>query len=228
MHEGHRKRMRERFLKDGDFQNFAPHEVLELLLYSTIARGDTNPIGHALIDKFGTLANVFEASPEELKEVSGIGESSAFLLSLIPHLCQAYRHSKWNSRVFLGTTDLLGQYAIDLFIGKQQEEFHLLCVDSNKCLYYDGTIVKGTINEVPAYPRVIVAEALKRNAQYVYFLHNHPGGSSRPSRSDIEATKALNNALESIGVTLLDHVIVAGHGYYSMEEGGDLIAMSDF
>jgi len=90
MHEGHRKRMRERFLKDGDFQNFAPHEVLELLLYSTIARGDTNPIGHALIDKFGTLANVFEASPEELKEVSGIGESSAFLLSLIPHLCQAF------------------------------------------------------------------------------------------------------------------------------------------
>lgn len=222
MHEGHRQRMKQRFLKDGSFENFAPHEILELLLYSTIARGDTNPIAHELIRKFGNLANVFEADLASLKEVDGIGESSAFLLSIIPCLCQAYNQSKWERRIMLSTTDLAGQYAINLFIGKPHEEFRIICLDSNRQVTYQGCVTKGTINEVPAYPRLMVEEVVKRKAQNVIFTHNHPNGSVLPSEADKVATQALLSAMDTIGVNVIDHIIVAGNRFYSMADMGIL------
>lgn len=219
-HDGHRKRMKERFKNDGGFDYFAPHEVLEVLLYATNARRDTNPIAHDLIKEFGNVANVFEASPEELKKIEGIGENSAFLLSIIPHLSRAYQQSKWDRNIVLGNTELAGQYAINLFIGKQCEEFRIICLDSNRRVFYQGKVLSGTINEVPAYPRLIVEEVLKRKAQYVIFAHNHPGGSSRPSEGDMQATEQLIQALDAIGVTVVDHIIVAGNQYYSMADSG--------
>ncbi len=216
MHEGHRKRMKERFLKDGGFENFAQHEILEMLLYSTISRGDTNPVAHELIKKFGSLANVLEASPQELKEIHGVGESSAFLLSMIPALSRAYADSKWSQKICLSEVDVVGQYAINLFLGKAYEEFRIICVDANRQLLYQGCVAKGTINEVPAYPRVVVEEILKRKAQKVYLTHNHPGGTVRSSQADIEATKEIIRALEAVDIEVLDHIIVSGNCYYSM------------
>ena len=122
----------------------------------------------------------------------------------------------------LGNTDLAGQYAINLFIGKPHEEFHVICVDSNRQVFYQGCVVKGTINEVPAYPRLIVEEVLKRKAQNVIFAHNHPSGSLRPSEADCEATDQLIQALDSIGVNVIDHIIVAGNRYYSMADMGQI------
>ncbi len=221
-HDGHRQRIKERFKKDGGFDNFVPHEILEMLLYSTIARGDTNPIAHDLIKEFGNIANVFEADPKELKKIQGIGENSAFLLSMIPHLCRAYNQAKWNRNVYLSTTELAGQYAINLFIGKNHEEFHIICIDSNRRVFYQGRVAQGTINEVPAYPRLIVEEVLKRKAQYVIFAHNHPNGSVHPSEADKQATDQLIQALETINVNVVDHIIVAGNQYYSMADMGIL------
>ncbi len=220
MHDGHRKRMKERYKNDGGFENFAQHEILEMLLYSTIARGDTNPIAHELIQTFGSIANVFEADPEELKKVHGIGESSAYLLSMIPHLSKVYNETKWNRKIMLGTSDLVGQYAINLFIGKTYEEFRIICLDSNRQVFYQGVVTKGTIDEVPTYPRLIVEEVLKHNAKTVIFAHNHPGGSVFPSESDIHATNKLIDALNAIDVCVLDHVIVSGNRYYSMSDKG--------
>lgn len=219
-HNGHRKRMKERFKNDGGFDYFVPHEILEMLLYSTISRGDTNPVAHALIRQYGNIANVFEADPEELKKIDGIGENSAFLLAMIPHLCRAYNQAKWNRNVSLGTTELAGQYAINMFIGKAHEEFRIICVDSKRRIFYQGCITRGTINEVPAYPRLVVEEVLKRNAQHVIFAHNHPNGSVFPSEADKIATAQISAALEAINVNVLDHIIVAGDQYYSMSDMG--------
>ncbi len=218
MHEGHRKRMKERYKNDGGFENFAQHEILEMLLYSTIARGDTNPIAHELIAKFGNIANVFDADPEQLKQVRGIGESSAYLLSMIPHLSRVYNQTKWDRKIMLGTTDLAGQYAINLFIGKTHEEFRVICLDSNRQVFYQGVVAQGTINEVQTYPRLVVAEVLKHNAQNVILTHNHPNGSVFPSESDLNATQQLVTALDAIGVHVLDHIIVSGNQYYSLAE----------
>ncbi len=222
MHDGHRKRMKERFKNDGGFDNFAQHEILEMLLYSTIARGDTNPVAHELIAKFGSLAGVFEANPAELKEVCGIGENSAYLLSMIPHLSRVYNQSKWDKKVMLGTTDLAGQYAINLFIGKANEEFRIICLDSNRHVLHQGCVAKGTINEVAAHPRLVVAEVLSRNAQNVILTHNHPGGSVFPSEQDKKATEQILAALDAIDVNVIDHIIVSGNQYYSMAEKGIL------
>ena len=218
MHNGHRKRMKERLEKEGGFERFAPHEILEMLLYSTNARSDTNPIAHQLIDTFGSLANVFEADKEDLKAVPGVGESSAFLNSMIPHLSRAYMQGKWDRRELLGSTEKSGQYAIDLFIGKEQEELHLICLDSGRRVFYTGCLLKGTIDEVPAYPRVIVSEVIKRNARHIILAHNHPNGSSFPSPADELATAKIEAALSAIGVELIDHIIVSGNSYYSMAE----------
>ncbi|MBE7035012.1 MAG: DNA repair protein RadC [Ruminococcaceae bacterium] len=219
-HDGHRKRMKERFLHEEGFEHFAQHEILELLLYSTIARRDTNPIAHDLIKEYGNIAGVFEADPKKLLEIDGIGENSAFLLSLIPHLARAYNQAKWSRFIQLGTTELAGQYAINLFIGKNHEEFHMICVDSNRRVIHQSRLTKGTINEVPAYPRVIVEEVLRRKAQHVIFAHNHPGGSLLPSESDKLATNQLIAALEAINVNVIDHIIVSGNSYYSMADMG--------
>ena len=222
MHDGHRKRMKERYQNDGSFENFAQHEILEMLLYSTIARGDTNPIAHELIQKFGNIANVFDADPEELKKVRGIGESSAYLLSMIPHLSRVYNQTKWNRKILLGSADVAGQYAINLFIGKTHEEFRVICLDSNRQMFYQGVVAHGTINEVQAYPRLVVAEVLKHNAQSVILAHNHPSGSVFPSDCDIEATQQLIAALDTIDVRVIDHIIVSGNQYYSMAERGNI------
>ncbi|MBE7022732.1 MAG: DNA repair protein RadC [Ruminococcaceae bacterium] len=218
MHEGHRKRMKARFKKEGSFENFAQHEILEMLLYSTIARGNTNPIAHDLLTTFGSLAGVLDADAEELKSIKGIGENSAFLLSMIPSLSQAYNKNKWESRVMLGDTESIGRYAINQFIGKLHEEFHIICMDTNRRVFYSGAVTKGTIDEVAIYPRLVVAEALKHNARYVVLAHNHPSGSIYPSEADIKATRAVITALEAIDMLVLDHVIVAGNSYYSMAE----------
>ena len=216
-HKGHRERLRKRFIDNG-LDGFEDHQALELFLFYAIPRKDTNPLAHSLIDKFGNLANVFEASPEELKQVKGIGESSAYLLSMIPHLSAIYNRTKWDRKVMLGSTDLAGQYAINLFIGKTSEEFRIICLDSNHQVFYQGVVARGTINEVSASPRLVVGEVLKHNAQSVIFAHNHPNGSVFPSDDDVVATKQLVNALDAIDVRVVDHIIVSGNQYYSLAE----------
>ncbi|MBQ3553442.1 MAG: RadC family protein [Clostridia bacterium] len=215
IHEGHRMRMKHRYLHEG-LDHFEPHEILELLLYYSIPRRDINELAHQLIDRFGSLANVFDADVEALCEVDGISESSAILLNLIPQLARVYQQSKWNRTDTLATIDSIGQYAVSMYIGKKNEEFGIICLDSNHQVHFSGTIIKGTINQTEAYPRLIVAEVLKHNAVNVVLTHNHPSGSIMPSASDREATKNIVTALEAIGVTVKDHIIVSGDRFNSM------------
>lgn len=219
MHDGHRMRMKNRYLKEG-LDNFEPHEILELLLFFAIPRRDVNEFAHDLIRHFGSVANVFEADVEELKKVEGIGENTALLLNMIPHLSRAYRLSKWNKNICLGTVDATGRYAVSMFIGKIFEEFAIICMDSGRNLCYSGTIMKGTTNETPAYPRLIVQEALKHNAQNVVLTHNHPNGCILPSEEDKITTARIVQALEAISINVIDHIIVSGEQYYSMAQMG--------
>ncbi len=215
MHEGHRMRMKHRYLHEG-LDHFEPHEILELLLYYSIPRRDINDIAHRLIDRFGSVANVFDADVNALCEVEGISESSAILLNMIPQLSRVYEHSKWDRHATLATVDAIGQYAISMYIGKKNEEFGIICLDSNHKVHFSGLIIKGTINQTEAYPRLIVAEVLKHNAVNVVLTHNHPSGSIMPSANDREATKNIVAALEAIGVTVKDHIIVSGDRFNSM------------
>lgn len=218
-HDGHRMRMKKRYLNEG-LDSFEPHEILELLLYYCIPRRDINELSHRLIEHFGSIANVFDADVEALEQVEGIGETSAILLSMIPQLSRVYNLSKWDRSTSLASVDAVGQYAVSMYIGKKNEEFGIICLDSNRNVHYSGIIIKGTVNQTEAYPRTIVAEVLKHNAVNVILTHNHPNGSIMPSAGDKEATRSILNALEAIGVNVLDHIIVSGDRFFSMAAMG--------
>jgi len=219
VHSNHRARMRKKFKENG-FDGFAEHEILEMLLYYSIPRRNTNPLAHKILDKYKTLANVFDASPEELMKEVEISEVTATLLSMVPKLSKVYETSKWDRKMCLSDTETLGQYAVSLFKDKLNEEFALICLDANRLVHWSGIIIKGTIDRTEAYPRIVVNEALKHNATTVVFAHNHPGGTLAPSVADKEATLELVRILKGIGIDVLDHIIVSGNRYFSMSQMG--------
>ncbi len=218
-HKDHRKRMRKRFLEHG-FDGFAEHEILELLLFFSIPRCDTNPLAHAILNEYKTLANVFEADPASLSKIPGLGENSAVLISMIPHLSRIYEQSKCQKNALLYSTESIGRFATALLKGKTSEEFAMICLDSNRRVHWSGIIAKGTLDRIEAYPRLVVSEVVKHNANNVIFVHNHPNGSLVPSSADKSTTRILVDALTPIGVTILDHMIVSNNRYYSMAEAG--------
>ena len=220
-HKGHRERMRKRFLETG-LKGFAEHEILEMLLFYTIPRCDTNPIAHAILEEYKTLANVFDADPVSLQKIPQVGENTATLLTMMPHLFRAYENSKYGKDCLIQDSCALGEYAASMLRGKKYEEFALICLDSNRRVHWSGTIISGTIDQLEAYPRLVVEEVIKHNAKTVAFAHNHPGGAVRPSAEDRRATQILVELLNSIDVTVIDHIIVAGDRYYSMSEAGTI------
>lgn len=219
MHEGHRKRLKERFLKEG-LDSFEPHQVLELLLFFSIPRRDTNEIAHGLLKKYGSLSGVFEADLKDLSQTPGIGENSAYLLTLIPDLSRRYFNDKWRDKPELNSSTKAGQYAVSLFAGRPYEVFYIICLDAQNKVNYAEMVCEGTINEAPVYPRLIVESALRHKANTVILAHNHPGGSLNPSRADIEATNRIRIALEAISIKVVDHIIVCGSKYVSFAERG--------
>ena len=219
VHKDHRARVRKKFRENG-FSGFADHEILEMLLYYSVPRRDTNPLAHKILDKYKTLANVFDASPDELMREVGVSEVTATLLSMIPKLSKVYETTKWERKVCLDSTEILGEYAISMFKDSVNEEFGLICLDANRCVHWSGIIIKGTIDRTEAYPRVVVDEALKHKATKVVFAHNHPSGTLAPSLADKNATEALVKVLKGIGIEVLDHIIVSGNRYFSMAEMG--------
>ncbi len=221
MHEGHRKRMKMRFMKDG-IDSFEPHQVLELLLFYSIPRRDTNELAHELLKKYGSLSGVFEADPKDLAKIPGIGENTAFLLSLIPQLARRYTNDKWGDKPELNSSTKAGNYAVSLFGGRTYEAFYIICLDAQNRVNYSELVHEGTINEAPVYPRLLVEAAIRHKANSVILAHNHPGGTLNPSRADIEATRTICTALEAISIKVIDHIIVCGEKYYSFAENGRL------
>ncbi|MCX7746529.1 MAG: DNA repair protein RadC [Clostridia bacterium] len=219
MHEGHRKRLRSRFIKEG-LDSFEPHQVLELLLFYSIPRKDTNELAHILLKKYGSLSGVFEADSKDLAGTEGIGENTAILLSLIPQVARMYFKDRWGEKPVLNSSEKAGRYAVSLFTGRLYETFFIICLDAQNKVHYASPVHEGTINEAPVYPRLIVECAIRHQANSVILAHNHPGGSLKPSKADIEATNRIKAALEAISIKVVDHIIVAGDQYMSFAEKG--------
>jgi DNA repair protein RadC len=219
MHEGHRDRLRNRFLAEG-LDNFNQHQILELLLFYTIPRRDTNPIAHNLIKQYGSLPAVLEAGYENLTKVSGLSHNTAVFLTLLPELCRRYLKEKWGDKPVLNSSEKAGKYAVTLFHGRQYEVFYAICMDSQNRVNYADLVHEGTIDSAPVYPRVIIESALRHKATGIILAHNHPGGSLKPSSADIDATKKIKAACETISVRVVDHIIVAGDQYFSFADRG--------
>jgi len=221
IHEGHRKRLKDKYLKVG-LDSFDDHQILELLLFYCIPRKDTNEIAHKLIDKFGSLSSVFEANPYEISKVEGIGMSSAILISMVSQLSRRYLHDKARQKAKLNTVEAACSYVKELFVGRTNEVFYIICLDTQLNVIHSSLIFEGTVKEAVVYPRKVVQEVLLHNASGVIIAHNHPSGSLKPSAEDINTTQKIVNALHYVSVRVHDHIVVGNGETFSFAQNGIL------
>lgn len=219
VHDGHRQRLKDRFLRDG-LDNFEEHQVLELLLFYCIPRRDTNTLAHDLIDRFGSLSRVLEASVEELTEISGISTNGATLLKLITALGRYYQINCAMREKILNDIDDCGNYLTPFFHGRQNETVFLLCLDAKCKVLACEKVGEGGINSAGVPVRQIVETALRANATTTILAHNHPSGLAFPSREDIQTTRRVAAALDTVEVQLTDHIIVADDDWISLAQSG--------
>ncbi len=222
IHDGHREKMRSRFLSGG-LEQFADHEALELLLYYAIPRRDTNPIAHALMDRYGSLSAVLAAPVEDLQKVEGVGENAAILLKLVPRLCAKARLADADRQeLVLNTASRAGAYLLERFYGERNEVIYQLCLDRKGKLLACKKLGEGSIASAALDVRKLVENAILHSAGSVVLAHNHPSGIASPSVEDYAATDRARAALETIGVALADHIIVADGDFVSLAESGYL------
>ncbi len=222
IHANHRSRMRKRYIEKG-IEAFAEHEILEMLLYYCYPRRDTNEIAHNMINKFGSLHNLMDADVKVIQERCGVNENIAVLVNRIPSLARRYTLSKWDSKKQLNNAKTAGDFAVSLFMDATVENFYVICLDKQYHVNKVEHLAEGTLDETAVYPREVVSAAIRHQATAVILAHNHPGGSIKPSRMDLEITRRLREGLEFIHVDVLDHIIVAGGKYYSMANRGQFV-----
>ncbi len=217
-HNGHRNRLRKKFLNNG-FDGMEKHEALELVLYYGIPRKDTNPIAHKLLEYFGSISAVMDAPIDKLKE-AGISENCAIYLKMIPQICRMYMEDKHNNKDKIIDSDNIGDKLKYKFVGRDYEAVILMLMDSKYKEIFCGVVSKGSVSACEVYVRKIIELAVLYNAKFAVLSHNHPSGLALPSNDDIVTTKKIYNALRLIDVVLIDHIIVADDDYVSLNESG--------
>lgn len=223
IHNGHRDRMRQEFLKGG-LESFSDVRTLELLLFFSRPQGDVNPLAHALLAQFGSLSGVLDADPADLQRVPGVGENTVVLLKLFTALSSKYLASRAKKDVDGSSTQGLWDIFSPYFFGARNEMTFLGCFDSNLKLLGVKQISEGIPNASGINVRSLSYIALSMNATAVVLAHNHPSGVALPSREDETATELAREALDAMGVALVDHIIVADNDYVSLRESGRIRA----
>ena len=219
IHKGHRQRLKNRFLTEG-LDHFTEIQVLELVLFYAIPRKDTNPIAHALLDHFGSLAQVLDAAPEELAKVPGMGDSAAAYLHLLTQVARYYLVNRSTQNKVLPTLEDCANYLVPFFHGRRVETVFLLCLDAKCKVLCCKEVGEGSVNSAGISTRRIVETALGANASVVVLAHNHPSGIAIPSGEDVQTTKRIAAALQSVEIQLADHIVVADADYVSMAQSG--------
>ena len=211
MHSGHRDRVRDRFTADG-LDSFADHNILELILFYSVPRRDTNELAHRLLEHFGSIPAVLDASVERLTEVPGITYNTAVLLHLFPAVYKRYELSKHSSGKELGTVAALYDHVSELFIGESEEVLYVVCLDGKNRLICEEKISSGSVNATAVSANRVLDCALRNKAASLVMAHNHPGNDARPSIADIYSTERIEKALGAVSILLQDHIIVGSDG----------------
>lgn len=220
-HEGHRQRLRERFLKSG-FAGFAEHEIVELLLTLCIPRRDVKPAAKTLLCHFGSLRAVLDAPIADLQQVPGIGEVAPVALRIIRETANLYLQQQAEQATVLASTDSLTTFWRSRLGGLRNEVFEVAYLDSACKLIRNGveTLEEGTVDRAAVYPRRVIEAALRRGAAALVCAHNHPNGDVRPSDQDKVLTRALVLAANTVQLKLLDHLIVSPDAVFSFRKEG--------
>jgi DNA repair protein RadC len=215
---GHRQRLRERFAQGPEA--LPDYELLELVLFRTIARGDVKGIAKALIHRFGSFSEVVAAAPDLLAEIKGVGPAIVHDLKLIEAAARRVALGAVKDRQVLGSWSSVIEYCRTAMAFAEIEQFRLLFLDKKNGLIGDEVMQRGTVDHTPVYPREIVRRALQLNASALILVHNHPSGDPAPSRADIEMTREIVSLAEPMGIVVHDHLIVGRKGHASFRALG--------
>lgn len=217
---GHRERLRNRYIEKG-YRSLQDYEVLEFLLTFVRQRIDTKPIAKKLLEKYGTLDEVFKADADELKKISGVGDITSVFLNFIGDITAfSFEDKAKKQKVSLkNKAQLLAYLRTDIGFSKN-EEFKILFLNSVNEIIETENLFTGTIDKSTIYPRKILERVLHHNARAIVFAHNHPSGNLEPSVKDIELTKEMKEFFRIVDVNVLDHIIITKDSYFSFLEKG--------
>ena len=216
---GYRERLRERF-KKGSFDGFYCHEILELVLSNALPSQDFRILARRLLDKFNGLRGVFDATPDELAGVDGVGEGAALLIKLFKETAGAYLKDRMMGKdVIKNPKDVLDYLNLTLS-GERVEKFLAIYLNAKNEVLAIEILHEGTINQTVVYPRKAIEKAFKHNAQSVIFVHNHPSGDATPSNIDRELTAVLGRAAMAVDIVVHDHLIIGRNKHFSAKENG--------
>lgn len=207
LRKGHRKRLRERFMRAGT-DGLQDYELLELVLFRAIPRRDVKPIAKRLLLRFGDFNRVISARPSLLAEVDGISDTVIQELKIVEAAAHSLARAKVMHKEVLSSWSALMTYCKTAMAHRETEQFRILFLDRKNVLIADEEQQEGTVDHVPVYPREVARRALELNASAIILVHNHPSGNPQPSQADIDMTQMVEAALTTLGVTLHDHVII--------------------
>jgi DNA repair protein RadC len=213
---GHRERLRERYRESGH-QALADYEFLELLLFRSIRQTDTKPVAKALLDRFGSLADVLGAPEHLLREVQGVGPEVAFDLQLVGRAAERQLRASVSRAHVLSSWTKVIDYCTAAMAHETREQFRVLFLDKRNALIRDEVQQTGTVDHTPVYPREVVRRALELSATAIILVHNHPSGTPTPSRADIDMTKTIVETAKPMGIVVHDHIIIGRDGHASMK-----------
>ena len=212
---GHRERLKGRF-RTGGPDAVPDYELLEMVLYRAIRRGDTKLLAKQLLARFGTFAEVISAEPERLMDVKGVGEAVATELKIVHAAAMRLMKGQVINRPVLASWNAILEYVRAAMAFADIEQFRVLFLDKKNQLIADEVQQQGTVDHTPVYPREVVKRALELGASAIVLVHNHPSGDPTPSLADIDMTKKIVDAGQRLGVLVHDHIIVGRKGHASL------------
>lgn len=216
---GHRARVREKFLATMA-AGMQDYEILEMLLFSSHPRGDVKPLAKTLIARFGSLACVISASPEELMQVKGLGEAAITSLKVVQVSALRLLQAEVMDKPVIQSWKSLLDYCRAAMAYNKTEQFRILFLDKKHKLIADEQQQEGTVDHTPVYPREVVKRALELSASSIILVHNHPSGDPTPSQADISMTQKIQAAAAGVGISVHDHLIIGGSKHFSFAGQG--------
>ncbi len=213
--------MRDRLLRTGP-DALADHELLEMLLFLALPRRDTKPIARALLARFRSFSAAISASPQELRDIDGLGEAGIAALKTVQAAAVRLVKAEIMGQPILGSWNRVIDYLTAVLSREKVEHFRVLYLDTRNRLIADEPQSRGTVNLTSVYPREVVRRALELSATALILVHNHPSGNPAPSRQDIEITLAVRAAAEPLAIALHDHLIIGNGDCISLRKQGHL------
>lgn len=217
--KGHRRRLREKFLRGG-LSGFLDYEIIELLLTLGTPRRDCKQQAREALKKFHSLRGTLEAPTDELQEIKGVGPHNVFGLKLVQEVSRYFLKERMMSKPYCHSSKEVFDYLFHTLRDLKREKFKVLFLDAKNQILMEKTIFEGTVDSSAIYPREIMKEALKCDASSLIFVHNHPSGDPEPSLSDKEITKELVFAASLMQLKVLDHIIIGNNRYFSFADQG--------